>query len=437
MPSARRAVLVILDGLRRDLVNAEQTPHLAALARSATWFANHQSVFPSVTRVCSATIATGCHPRRHELAGNTMVLREDGRLVLHDAGHPDFLQHKRRVTGHSLAAPTLAERLAGHGGAVIFSNVSPGAAYAHDPDGHGHVYHRAGSFGPGRNPVPDHDALHIGPDINGDRAMTERFVNEILEERKPALAVLWLGHPDTTQHVAALGSPQHRAALFEADRHAGMVIRCVGRLRSNGEDVLLLVGSDHGHQTVTGTIDIGFKLVAAGLKDDSTSHDVVVAPNGTAALIYLSTEAWSRVDAIAAYLDGQPWIDRIIVAGERDSAGHGRQDGLAIAVAMRTDDAANAHGVPGLGLIAQPSNGKDAGIGFGQHGGLGAREQAPFLIAEGAGFKAREVHRAPTSLLEIAPTIVAHLGIATDGMDGRALQTLNNSNRGDEYESVT
>jgi hypothetical protein len=48
------------------------------------------------------------------------------------------------------AASSLAERLVTAGGSAVFSNVSPGAAYAHDPDGYGTVRHRAGSFGPGR-----------------------------------------------------------------------------------------------------------------------------------------------------------------------------------------------------------------------------------------------------------------------------------------------
>jgi hypothetical protein len=99
-------------------------------------------MFPSATRVVSASFATGCTPARHELAGNTLALLEDGRLVYHDAGRPDFLHYKGRVTGRSLGAPTLAERLAPCGGMTLFSNVSPGAAYAHDPDGYGFVYHR-------------------------------------------------------------------------------------------------------------------------------------------------------------------------------------------------------------------------------------------------------------------------------------------------------
>src|SRR5262249_14549519 len=170
------AVVVTVDGLRRDMISPENTPHLCRLAGAAERFANYRTVFPSCTRVVSASLATGCFPARHGLQGNSVALLENGELVLRDAGHPDVLQQKRRVPGRSRAMPTLAERVKAHGGAVIFSNVSPGAAYTHDPDGHGHVYHRAGSFGPGRRPVDDKDHLDVKLDVAGDRRMTERFV---------------------------------------------------------------------------------------------------------------------------------------------------------------------------------------------------------------------------------------------------------------------
>ena len=197
-----------------------------------------------------------------------MALMEGGRLVRHDAGQPDFLQHKRRVTGRSLAVPTLAERLTGSGGAIIFSNVSPGAAYAHDPDGFGRVYHRAGSFGHARVPLPEDEQLRVTKDVEGDRAMTERFIREAVlpESDPPALAVLWLGEPDATQHALPMGSPGHLAVLAEADRNAGRVMDAVATL-ADRDDVLLLIGSDHGHQTVSGVIDIDEELVTAGLKE--------------------------------------------------------------------------------------------------------------------------------------------------------------------------
>ena len=230
----RRAVVVVLDGMRRDLI--DEAPHAGARAicRAASHsFAAHRSMFPSATRVVSASFATGCTPARHELQGNTLALLEDGRLVYHDAGHPDFLQHKRRVTGRSLAVPTLAERLAPHGGMILFSNVSPGAAYAHDPDGHGHVYHRAGSFAPGRKRLEGAQALNIAQDAAGESAMTARFIDEVLVERKPPLAILWMGEPDATQHTAAAGlarasgrAAPGRCQCGARDRGGGPAARC-------------------------------------------------------------------------------------------------------------------------------------------------------------------------------------------------------------------
>ena len=85
------AVIVITDGLRRDSIEALSTPALEALRRESVWLRRHHSAAPSVTRVCSATIATGCSPLRHELAGNKLCLLDQGKLRLLDVGVPSFL----------------------------------------------------------------------------------------------------------------------------------------------------------------------------------------------------------------------------------------------------------------------------------------------------------------------------------------------------------
>jgi predicted AlkP superfamily pyrophosphatase or phosphodiesterase len=273
-------------------------------------------MFPSATRVVSASFATGCRPARHELAGNTLALLEDGRLVYHDAGHPEFLQHKRRVTGRSLGAPTLAERLAPCGGMVLFSNVSPGAAYAHDPDGYGFVYHRAGSFGPGRTPLDGAQALKVAQDAAGESAMTGRFIDEVLIQRRPPLAILWLGEPDATQHLVPLGSSEHLAVLAQADANAARVMEAVNRLRDKGDELLLILCSDHGHQTVSRVVDVEAELVAAGLKASRDSDDVVTPTSGTSTLVYVHPEHADRTEAIGAFLSDRDWIDRVIPADE-------------------------------------------------------------------------------------------------------------------------
>jgi len=412
----RRAVLVVLDGLRRDFVTAGRTPRLHDFAARAVRFDAHRSVFPSATRVVSSSLATGCYPNRHGMQGNSFALMEGGQLVAHDAGLPDFLQHKRAVTGASLAMPTLAQRLAPHGGVWVFSNVSPGAAYAHDPDGWGHVYHRAGSFGPGRVPVPD--PLSVSLDAAGDRAMTERFVAEVLP-RKAALAVLWLGEPDHIQHEAGVGHPDMLRVLAEADRNAGMVIDAIG----DDPHVLLLLASDHGHQTVTEVVDVDAALVAAGLKDADDSGDVVTVSNGTAILIYLHPAQAARRAALGAFLRTQPWAGQVLEGDSLAAVGQSHANALAYAVAMRCSDAPNAHGIPGTAFAALPRAGKPDRLGCGQHGGLGTYEQMPFLLVAGPGFVPGARRSTPSSALDIAPTVLSHLAVPGNGMDGRRLQT--------------
>src|SRR5579871_3982538 len=66
-------LLVVFDGLRPDMVRPETTPNLLRFAALGTRFAQARSVFPSETRVCSASIAIGFLPRRHGLAANQLA----------------------------------------------------------------------------------------------------------------------------------------------------------------------------------------------------------------------------------------------------------------------------------------------------------------------------------------------------------------------------
>ena len=414
----RRAVVVILDGLRRDFVDAARTPRLAAFKAQAAYFAAFRTAFPSATRAVSASFATGCHPARHTLQGNAVALLEDGALVPHDVGRPDFLLHKRAVTGHALAVPTLAERLAPHGGSVVFNNVSPGAACAHDPDGFGHVYHRALSYGPGRAPVAD--PLRTTLNAAGDRAMTERFIAEVLP-RRPPLAVLWCGEPDHIQHEVPLGSPEHLAVLREADRNAGLVMDAVARQRAEGDDVLLIVGSDHGHETVSGSVDVEAELIAGGLKSAPDSGDVLALANGTASLVYLHPDHENRRARLEDFLRTRDWAETVVAAPALGSIGQAPHYALAFAVSLRADDGSNEFGVPGRAMAAAPRWDKPVRVGCGQHGGLARYEQSPVLLIEGGAFAAGGLRDTAAHITDLAPTILRHLGIPATGMDGRAL----------------
>ena len=415
----RRAVVVVLDGLRRDLLSAEATPALAAFGLVATPFAAHRSVFPSATRVVSASFATGCFPARHGLQGNSVALLEDGQLVVRDVGRPDFMDHWRRQRGRSLAVPTLAERLAQAGRVgMVFSNVSPGAARAHDPDGYGWVFHRACSFAPGPRPLTGADSVaEITLDSAGDSRLTDRFIAQALQG-DAALSVLWLGEPDHAQHEAPLGSPACRAAIAGADACFARVSAAVAQRRALGEEILLIACSDHGHQTVTEVVDLDAALAGAGL-----AEGVAVAANGTGALIYLHPGRADRAAAVLAFLRAQDWAGEVVAGAELARIGQAPVDHLLCAISMRGDAEPNAFGIPGRAAAVRPAQGKPDRLGCGQHGGLNRFEQMPFLLIQGAGFAPARQRLAATSVVDLAPTILRHLGLPEAGCDGRALQT--------------
>jgi len=382
-----RVVIVVCDSLRTDLITPRDAPFLSELGRRSARFVNHASVFPSTTRTSAASIATGCLPARHGLLGNTMALDEGDGLVCLSVGRPDFRDRLHRAT---------------------------------DPDGFGWVYNAAGSYGPGRQPLPAEDGLQIGKGDAGDTVATERFCEEVLQRRAPALALLWLSEPDYTGHHTPLGSPAHRRAIANADANVRRVAETVAALDSDGERVLLIVGSDHGMETVDETIDLDRLLIEAGLKRGATSSDVVVAPNGTAALLYFADPAGALVGKIAWFLEAQDWVGRAFVGGRLAEVGLPTGSAAQIAVTLKTDDRANPHDVPGHSHIIRDSLEPKDCTGFGQHGGLGSNEQRPFLFASGGGFGSG-VYHGRSSLIDIAPTVLRHLGLDTAGMDGRPL----------------
>src|SRR5205823_3078121 len=128
--------------------------------------------------------------------------------------------------------------------------------------------------------------------------------------------IMWLSEPDYTGHHSPLGSPEHRAAIAGADALVRQVWQTVRRLDPSGEDILFVTGSDHGMETVAHSIDLDGLLIAAGLKQGPGSHDVVVAPNGTAATLYFADPAGDIVERVARFLARENWVGDVF-AGDR------------------------------------------------------------------------------------------------------------------------
>ncbi len=189
-----------------------------------------------------------------------------------------------------------------------------------------------------------------------------------------------------------------------------------------GDDILLIIGSDHGHETVSGVVDIEAELIAGGLKAGRDSNDVIAVSSGNASLIHLHPDAEQRRGRLGDFLACQPWVGQVFGADNLAAVGQAPHNGLAFAVSLKADGRENEFGVPGRSLAARPRWGKQDRVGCGQHGGLAAFEQSPTLLVDGPGFAAGSVREEPVHIVDLAPSIMRHLGVPAAGMDGGPLQ---------------
>src|ERR1700675_4045599 len=113
MPTGRRFVIVfVIDGLRPDAITAEDTPTLFRLRTEGVNFTNGHAVFPTVTRVNAAAIATGTQPGTNCIVGNQMnVPAVDPRGGFDPGDYRNLLRLDQATGGRLVLTETLAERL--------------------------------------------------------------------------------------------------------------------------------------------------------------------------------------------------------------------------------------------------------------------------------------------------------------------------------------
>lgn len=424
-----RAILILLDGLRPDLVC--RMPRLAALADTGTRFANSRSVFPSETRVATSSLVTGCRPAAHGLTANTIFdaalaperllktsVVADLRLLA--SGTPSPLQ--RQGLGEILAA-------AGRRFAVVSAG-SPGQTFLAHPQAEalgGFRWNVADSEGAAAlwlterlGPAPAAGIPNIPRLQHAVRALT----TVVLPELRPDIALLWLPEPDISFHYRGLDAPETRLALAAADAAAGQVLDWRDAQPDRAE-IAVLVLSDHGHVSGNLKLDLAAELrrggfaAAAGL---APGVKVVVAPAAAPGL-WLSTPALAP--ALAEFLATQAWAGPLLVREPALlpsalplaclDAAHPRSADLVLCFAG--DDGPDHYGLPGRAPFDTP----DVPEGGGMHGGLHRQELATVLIADGGPFRRGATVQAACDLTDIAPTLLHLLGIPAAGMEGRVL----------------
>ena len=371
-------VLMVLDGLRPDLVDAVNTPNLFALENAGVRFARHHSIYPTLTMVNAAGLATGASPSRSGIYGDMMYLPPVLDMARASTipnlgvllGDPLNLEHSqylarlndpRALDDHLMGLGTTAKEVERAGGfAGVFGKQGPTLLFDDDfaqpevnektprnfmlvADDMAAPATMAAEFAR----IPPMARSDFASIIMRDAWFTKLAAEQALPAAKlasangkPAMVVLWQHNPDITQHVAGLGTRPALDALHACDTNLATMRAAITALGIADQTDLVVV-SDHGFATIKATVPVSRLLVAAGLKKDLKSTEIVVASDGGGDWIYVSKKDFPTAAArheimrrIVEYVEAQEWSGPIfspapLLAKHRaGSRGRGESDYL-------------------------------------------------------------------------------------------------------------
>ena len=471
--ATRHVVMVVWDGLRPDFVSPQYTPTLHELARRGTFFRRHHCSYVSSTEVNGTALATGAHPAHSGILANSQYRPDLSWLGPFGTEQLDPVRRGDLLSGgRYLAVPTLPELLqaagiptavAGSKGVVLLHDRAPRGTNAAQRESvnlfRGVTLPRAAlevlktnsAIGPPPTPAIDpasnkerllswvrkarDKALTqlggnpvVTPDSRRwDTWTTRALVHGLWEPSVPKYSVLWLAEPDASQHETSPGSPHALAALRTADQHLAELIQAL-KDRGAFEQTDILVVSDHGFSTVDHGPDLTAALRGAGFVAGTSfsnpeAGDVLTVNLGGSTLFYVFDHHPPTVERLVEFLQGTDFAGVIFSAVPlpgtfplslaRVDTGPTAPD---VVVAMRWKEARNAWGTPGT-IAAVGGR-----IGSGAHGSLSRFDMNNTLIAAGPGFRAGLVNETPSGNIDLAPTVLALLGVpAPDSVDGRVL----------------
>lgn len=433
MAKTRKVVIIVFDGLRPDMV-AGRMPVLEDFLSENLWFRNARSVFPSLTRVCTTSLATGAWPGRHGIVNNQFHLNSDLGGPLVDTARVDRLLQLLERTGEIVSTDSIGQRLAAEGRsmmAIHCGSAGSGLLINHAVRENGHrtfsVHGGAATLTPeivpgilaACGPLPSQHVPRF--DVV---AYTGRVAKEVALAREQAdVTVVWLPEPDTSFHFCGIHSERTTQVMRAADQVFAQILDTV-RKGPYASDTAVIAMSDHGQIATSALVDLVDLLRADGFRAGETTDDdtdILVTGGNMGELRPLASDSGLIADLGHWLMQreeiGMVFADPEILPGAFSPAAvhqtHARSAGLLYV--MRSHETPGPGGIPGIGVYTG-----GVPLGGGMHGGLNRFEMNTVLGIAVADGRRREVDDTPASLIDIAPTVLSLLG-TTFQSDGRIL----------------
>ncbi|HYT56445.1 MAG TPA: alkaline phosphatase family protein [Verrucomicrobiae bacterium] len=453
---ARLNLVFVLDGLRPDSINPEDTPSLFKLRQEGVNYLNGHSVFPTVTRVNAAAMATGTYPGKNGIVGNTLyVSKVNPNRAFNNDDYKNLLKLHEVTEGNMVLVKSLGELLHARGfklgavssgssgqalllnprapkgvGILVNGDLEPGALVAYPPNVNSEVLSR---FGPAPRKGGQKDSYNAS--VNWTQEVLREYV---IPQLQPDVILNWITEPDHMQHAFGAGSPEARRSIQNADRQVGLVLK---KLETAGlsDRTNIFVVSDHGFELNVFGVNVTQELIKGGLKASPDSDDVVIASSGQVVLLHVKGRDTERIKQIVKFLQSQSWSGVVFTAVSQSDHEKVRgwvdgtfsldlihmshtERGPDIVLTFPWSSAKNAFGIQGAnytntGAATGPFTGQASG-----HGSMSPWSVNNTFIAWGMDFKRGVTLRVPASNVDVSPTLLALKGINdAKGLDGRVL----------------
>lgn len=442
----RRFLVLVMDGLRPDLVTHERMPRLSAFRDSWSVAREARAQYPTVTRVNKVSFATGATPGEHGVWYNGFYdpsVYPDRKIDL--SVMSDVLESDE-IYGRLIQVPTIGEYLARAGRRFIaIHTASAGASwlvdYRGDKLGHAH-YSFAGEYSCFPRELVAAAEQVLGPQPQAEypnlpqlEYAFDLFVEVMRPRYAPEVSVIWLGEPDKSLHRDGIDGPLTTASLEGLDRIFGRAHDWWAETNGKGEEEWqLVVLSDHGHSTRCGRFDVARRIRDAGFDlSERPTEDGPYLSTAYPCAVYSAGDD-ELVRRLAGWLQQQEWVGHLFTPS--DDPVYGSVPGTFsytlvgidnsrlpdLVFSLRGDDEAAPSGYDGR--FHTFGNESDTPSGTG-HGGLTQSELRTVLFAGGSCFAPRRITDIPASISDVTPTLLACMGLQTDhGSSGRVLSEL-------------
>ncbi|MFH1774397.1 MAG: alkaline phosphatase family protein [Methanobacteriota archaeon] len=455
-PRPKRAIIVIVDGARKDktyqVANNKPAGNITWMINNGVKVENPVDAFPSITVVNHPSILTGAYPRTHGIVGAGVWDKGTNEYTDYYSKIENFIFD---VINNDLQVPTIYEALPAEKISRVFTEFVERGSDSSDTSWSAYANIEACKISPWAR---DYFCKAADTDV-----MDDILDNRIRDNRNFDLMVIWFPGNDVFSHLE--GPDATDVTLNNIDDQIGRLREFLGQ--AIVDETVFVLTSDHGQTLVNLGRNIppdqladvleakGYYRNALGI---DSHHDYYIGGNGGGSEeIYIQSNltlndsssldgTWSAqprdidVFPAAEAFKNQLYVDMVLVKyqgsnGYRVYTGGNTTQSLSTYFSGKENQYPDAierinnldSSLSGdIVLLAKYSGGyyfsTDANIG--EHGNLNWEDSYVPLIVSGPGIK--KGYTLPSAhIVDIAPTIVnLLLGIEMSGVDGRVLEEI-------------